>query len=206
MNGEASDTTVIRHLCVRLAQLEVELRQARVDPVTGLPTRALFEQLAMAAYPSSTAVVMADIDGFKEYNDQLSHAEGDRLLRQLAGRLRRVFGTGGVLGRIGGDEFAAVLPSCPRDLDAVHRALTPEPVETSAGIVRAGLSIGVAQRDHLDGATFRQALHGADLAMYAVKAAGGGWRLYDKRTHGSLEVTNAPVRRVRHHGVAALAR
>lgn len=85
------------------------------DPLTGLPNRALFNIRLRAALDDavlsnrSVAVMMIDVDRFKNVNDTLGHPAGDLLIRQIGERLRQVIGEAGFLARLGGDEFAVVL-------------------------------------------------------------------------------------------------
>jgi GGDEF domain-containing protein len=69
MSTTSGNTAIIEHLRARVAQLEAELAEARTDPVTSLPTRRHFMRLAVAAFPDAGAVLLADVDGFKQVND-----------------------------------------------------------------------------------------------------------------------------------------
>jgi GGDEF domain-containing protein len=113
--------TAITMALLRLVRAYAQVRalaessvMARTDELTGLPNRrALHERmtLVLARRPHEAfAVLLTDLDGFKEVNDRLGHAAGDELLRQVAGRLRACMPESGVLARLGGDEFAAMLP------------------------------------------------------------------------------------------------
>jgi diguanylate cyclase (GGDEF)-like protein len=170
-------------LTARLARL------AYHDPLTGLPNRALFAErleaaLTAARQPGHVTVLMIDMDGFKQVNDSLGHAAGDRLLAAVAARLRTELGPAGLLARVGGDEFAALLPDSTGSADGVlvaERLLAAlgEPVEFAGRAIRVGASLGVAawigpERDA------DNLIRDADVAMYAAKVAGRGrYRLFE---------------------------
>jgi diguanylate cyclase (GGDEF)-like protein len=161
-------------------------QQARTDELSGLPNRrALLEGArrmlddATAARPA--ALLLLDLDGFKEVNDSLGHHAGDQLLRQVGPRLRDAIGDGELLGRLGGDEFAVLLPQASLD-EAQERAerlreriLQPFTVE---GIrLHVGVSIGVATAP-VPAASVQELLRCADVAMYAAKSAREGVHVY----------------------------
>ena len=161
--------------------------QCSHDPLTELPNRAyLSEQLEQLLAERSTertplALLVLNIDGFKEVNATLGHANGDQLLRQVAGRLVAVSARGDQVARIGSDEFAVLLPSCDATgaLDSVQRLLQSlrEPfcvaglsleVAATIGIVtfpehghdadgllrRAGIAVDGARSGHTEAAIF----------------------------------------------------
>src|SRR5581483_8985899 len=121
-------------------------------------------------------VVLIDLDRFKPLNDTHGHAAGDAALRAVAQRLA-TWAQHGAAARIGGDEFAAILPTPAdpdRELAALHQALTaPIPYATEA------LSVGASIGGHLTApsTTLPDALAAADAAMYQAKTLGGGWLL-----------------------------
>jgi len=170
-------------LTTRLARL------AYHDPLTELPNRALFAErleaaLTAAQQPGQVTVLMIDMDGFKQVNDSLGHAAGDRLLAAVATRLRTELGSAGLLARVGGDEFAVLLPDSTGPADGVlvaERLLAAlaEPVEFAGRAIRVGASLGVARWTGPD----RDAddlIRDADVAMYAAKAAGRArYRLFE---------------------------
>ncbi|MFD2300343.1 diguanylate cyclase [Paracidovorax citrulli] len=157
-------------------------RLAYQDAVTGLPNRAFLleatERLIREARREghSLAIAFIDLDRFKQVNDQLGHRAGDDLLREVAQRLQGASRRADIVARIGGDEFAAVLPRCgSREAAAAARRLLEaavRPVMLHGRCWSLGASIGIAQypRDGTNAATL---LHHADLAMYAAKRAGG---------------------------------
>lgn len=156
------------------------------DALTGLPNRILVEQeldlaLARARRAQGAAALMfVDLDDFKEVNDRLGHAAGDRLLAGVATRLRGVLRDSDVLARQGGDEFLVLLADLTDDatsaaenvggklLDALR-----EPFVVAGTEIRTGASIGISL--YPDDASDTEALlRHADVAMYKAKAAGGG--------------------------------
>ena len=167
--------------------------QALHDPLTGLGNRALLVQAGAEAAGERrirpggravTALLLLDLDGFKEVNDTLGHAVGDRLLVEVAGALRGAVRPIDVVTRLGGDEFAVLLRGLP-DGDAAVRAATgiaavlQRPFALDRITLEVGVSIGIALRPtHADG--LPGLLRRADVAMYQAKRAGGGVRLYDQ--------------------------
>jgi diguanylate cyclase (GGDEF)-like protein/PAS domain S-box-containing protein len=183
----------------KLLEQELELR-SRSDPLTGMLNRRSFDeslasQLAHARrYKSSGALLIADLDRFKQINDEFGHAAGDEALRMvsrvLAENLREtdVVGrdAGGLVARLGGDEFALLLPETnAAGAEAVGErlvaALAAEPLRFGDREVRLGVSIGIATFGHGEGGTAEDLLAAADRAMYVVKAAGGGGASIESR-------------------------
>ena len=163
-----------------LARIAAEAQHlARTDALTGLPNRfALDEALSERAgdHAGPAAVMFMDLDGFKEINDSHGHAIGDQLIVAFAGFLKRQLPEGAILARIGGDEFAVVLPSDHKESTARNLAekvlgFVAEPFEIDQRFLPIGVSIGIALRDAAieEG---RELLRRADLAMYAAKARG----------------------------------
>ncbi len=153
--------------------------QAEHDALTGLYNRRVFDQtlntcLAQACrYKRQFALLMLDLDQFKQVNDTLGHCAGDALLQQVAGRLCNLLRDTDTACRIGGDEFAILLPEilnirqpamlAERLVDALR-----EPVQTGNGNVLVSASIGIAIYPE-DGATTEALMHNADQAMYRCK-------------------------------------
>jgi diguanylate cyclase (GGDEF)-like protein len=169
-------------------------RLARFDSLTGLPNRAMMRQtldeaLRNAAHrQKGCALFMIDLDRFKNVNDTLGHPIGDALLRQVSDRLKSVMGNHGQVGRLGGDEFQAVLPGTVGIglLESLARTLIEQvsrPYVIEGHKVMIGASVGIAIGD--PGRASADALvRNADLALYAAKAAGRGKHcLYEPSMH-----------------------
>ncbi|WP_243706045.1 bifunctional diguanylate cyclase/phosphodiesterase [Micromonospora sp. KC721] len=159
-------------------RLVAQLRRlAYADQLTGLPNRLMFTRRLRRALRDGppVAVLILDLDGFKQVNDRFGHATGDALLTCIAGRMREAVGDDGTVARLGGDEFAVLVdagrPVAPERLaERLLTALQPSPGEEDAGI-HPSASIGIAEygpqhTSHTD------LLRDADIAMYAAKAAG----------------------------------
>ncbi|MCU6456128.1 EAL domain-containing protein [Sphingomonas sp. A2-49] len=159
---------------------------AHCDTLTSLPNRnAMQARLQAAIAEGPVALLMLDLDGFKHVNDTLGHSIGDRLLAQVAKRLTDAAEGDEFLARIGGDEFAIVVPSCqdPCRLDGLAERIfgaLSQPFELAAQSVFVDASIGIAfaPQDARDG---EELLAHADLALYSAKAKGGGARTFFMR-------------------------
>ena len=141
--------------------------------------QTLDEALRNAAHrQKGCALFMIDLDRFKNVNDTLGHPIGDALLRQVAERLKSVMGNHGQVGRLGGDEFQAVLPGTVDIglLESLARTLIEQvsrPYTIEGHKVTIGASVGIAIGD--PGRASADALvRNADLALYAAKGAGRG--------------------------------
>ncbi|MET8808140.1 GGDEF domain-containing protein [Streptomyces sp. NPDC004546] len=157
------------------------LRIARVDPLTGLPTRAAFTSRAIRATARRPlSVLLLDVDRFKDVNDTFGHAAGDTLLTAIGQRLQSWCAEhGGFAGRLGGDEFAAVADLddlAPLDLNTLIRRLQESvDIDRPAPIVPR-VSIGICRPADSPGAPFDLRLRAADEAMYGAKQLGTSWR------------------------------
>ncbi|MFC9002694.1 GGDEF domain-containing protein [Streptomyces microflavus] len=165
---------------VHMVWLRRSLRSARRDPLTGLRTRDGFTRRANVLLKDPRAVVvLADVDHFKQINDQYGHAAGDALLKATADRLAHYVGQDGVAGRLGGDEFAAVVIDTHgtiADLLAVLHGVLARPADGMNPAVRTTVSLGwVGAADH-PGEDLSGLLRRADEAMYAAKQARDGVR------------------------------
>ena len=176
--GVGSDVTEQRASADRIAHL------ARFDALTGLPNRLFInETLSGALEQAATwrrrcAFLMIDLDRFKAVNDTLGHPIGDRLLAQVAARLKQLCSDNVVAGRLGGDEFGVVLREI-EGVDAVERLgrriveVVSLPYEIDQHTLYVGASIGYALGPR-DGASVEALTRNADLALYRSKDKGGG--------------------------------
>jgi diguanylate cyclase (GGDEF)-like protein/PAS domain S-box-containing protein len=165
--------------------LEAELiRQAFHDHLTGLPNRALFgDRVAHALNRRrrgrrAVGVLFIDLDDFKAINDSLGHETGDRVLQEVAERLRTTARPGDTVARLGGDEFAFLLEDVAdaADVETVAErveATLGEPLSIADTEVTLRVSIGIADATD-DDQTAADLLRDADVAMYLAKARGGG--------------------------------
>ncbi len=151
-----------------LGQLSENLRQqAATDQLTGLLNRNGFQAAATRERAiaertgSPLTVAVLDLDGFKQINDSLGHAAGDRLLADLGRRWRECLRAGDILGRYGGDEFVLLLPATSRrEADAVLKHLRVEELDV-------GWSAGIS--DWLPGEELAACVARADRDLYGVK-------------------------------------
>jgi diguanylate cyclase (GGDEF)-like protein/PAS domain S-box-containing protein len=177
---------------------EADLRHRILhDGLTGLPNRVLLrdrlKHVLRTARREHTpfALLLLDLDRFKDVNDALGHQAGDALLRLMGRRLEGVMREVDTLARLGGDEFAIVLPGIDEAgarLVATRLLLTlEEPFELNGSSLDVGGSLGVAvYPQHGDDAEVF--LQRADIAMYVAKRAGGGYAVYEpKHDHHSPE-------------------
>jgi diguanylate cyclase (GGDEF)-like protein len=169
-----SDETEQRRLDDERDQLIAELRDlSMTDELTSLPNRRRWRQelereLARARRQATVlALVMLDLDHFKEFNDTHGHVAGDDLLRRLAAAWSVPLRASDMLARYGGDEFAVMLPNCPADRACAVieriRAATPEGLGVSAGLTTSDGS------DSAEDLILR-----ADAALYEAKERGTG--------------------------------
>jgi diguanylate cyclase (GGDEF)-like protein/PAS domain S-box-containing protein len=154
------------------------------DPLTGLLNRRRFESeldrvLAEAErYHRPGAVLVLDLDGFKNVNDTMGHRAGDELIGRLAGTLRAELRESDVIARLGGDEFGVILPECSvaqagAVADKLLRAIERDGVAADAlRHARVTASAGLATFDGPDGLSAEELLVEADIAMYDAKEAG----------------------------------
>ena len=157
--------------------------EALHDPLTGLPSRTLFRDRCCQALAgigratSGVAVLFIDLDGFKQVNDSLGHAAGDRLLKETADRIRHCLRAGDTVSRFGGDEFTVMAATLDHRHDAVElgqrlgRALGRAFRVADREVVLTS-SIGISFTFDQD-ADPDALIHEADLAMYRAKERGG---------------------------------
>lgn len=185
-------TVIVRDVTERHRQQAVLRHQATHDQLTRLPNRALLNRL-LERLPadSRAALFMLDLDRFKQVNDTLGHGVGDEVLRQLGKRLRHSLPDDVKVFRIGGDEFAVLIPRYAGRAELVELAQrmvarVRAPVQAGGANLELGGSIGVAlYPDHAaSGAMLMQC---ADVAMYSAKSANSGIEFYDARAdHNTL--------------------
>lgn len=171
----------VRYAVERMRLERLLARQALHDPLTDLPNRALFRDRLDSAVDRMRrtgcrfALLMLDLDHFKDVNDSLGHARGDDLLIEVARRLRSVLRPSDTLCRLGGDEFTVVCENIggPDDAAALAHRLSRSldaPFELGAHGVHVGVSVGIVVAE--GGCTPESLLRDADTALYAAKNAG----------------------------------
>lgn len=174
--GTVQDVTAAREAEANIQQL------ALYDALTGLPNRMHWAKRAQAALHAASrhneplAVLFLDLDQFKTVNDSLGHQVGDRLLTEIAARLRACIREEDMLARLGGDEFVALLPRIQRPADAATVArkmldVLARPIQIGPHELRLSVSIGIAVHPE-DGSDVDTLLKHADTAMYSAKDAG----------------------------------
>jgi diguanylate cyclase len=170
----------------RLARMADQRRLAAItDELTGLPNRrALYDEgrarLAQPQYRRQ-ALLMLDLDEFKEVNDSLGHHAGDLLLVQVASRLSAKLRADSLLARLGGDEFAVLLADAGHD-EATDvairlRAALAEPFTLEDITLHSSVSVGIALFPD-DGPDLSSLLRKADIAMYKAKTSSSGHHVY----------------------------
>lgn len=179
----------VRDISGARQQLTMLRRQAMYDPLTGLPNRSMLidsvEKALEVARVSrrGAALLLLDLDRFKDVNDTFGHPFGDILLRDVGERLRGLIGTGDTVARLGGDEFA-IIQCAPSDsvkaAALARRILTSlqQPFSLEGHVVEASASIGITlYPDH--GTDAHVLLRRADVAMYAAKEANSGYAFHN---------------------------
>ncbi len=192
MQGICRDVTARKQAESELRQLsELNRHQALHDHLTGLPNRSCFGQQVEHAISvadgdgSQLAVLLMDLDRFKEINDTLGHRYGDLLLVELARRLESVLRRSDTVARLGGDEFGILvrqLSESTSDLDQALeriRAALELPFEADGLPLHVEASIGVA-RFPAHGRDVDVLLQRADVAMYLAKETGAPYAVYDE--------------------------
>jgi diguanylate cyclase (GGDEF)-like protein/PAS domain S-box-containing protein len=188
--GVCRDVTAQKQAEADLRQMaELNRHQALHDSLTGLPNRAYFAEAVEAALAEARAdggelaVLVMDLDGFKEINDTLGHHYGDRLLAEVATALRTGVREDDVVARLGGDEFGILLRA-PAEIETVSvlnagriaRALE-QPIAVDGLPLSVDASIGIALHPQ-HGDAVDLLLQRADVAMYLAKGRGDGHTLY----------------------------
>jgi diguanylate cyclase (GGDEF)-like protein/PAS domain S-box-containing protein len=173
-------------------------RMARFDALTGLANRAhIIDRLGQALRDGHhvgrrSALMLIDLDRFKQVNDTLGHPIGDKLLIEVSNRIASVMSPGDVCGRLGGDEFAVVMPDA-NDRDRIEVLaermvhMLSMPFEIEGNELHIGGSVGSATAP-LDGRSVETLLRNADLALYRAKDDGRGvHRRYEPSLHAQAE-------------------
>ena len=188
--GVVKDETDATNAQDQLREKASELNQlAKYDPLTGLSNRLSFQRKLEEAVAQSernkleVALLLIDLDGFKEINDTMGHPCGDFVLKEVASRLRRVIRQGDDVARLGGDEFTIIVNEVTSDLDIllvagrVRRAIG-QPLTVEGKTVPLGASVGAAifprHAGHCD-----ELLSFADTAMYVAKRQNSGVEIYN---------------------------
>ncbi|WP_417611936.1 EAL domain-containing protein [Parasphingorhabdus sp.] len=190
--GSGSEVTAKRK-----ASLDTS-RMAKFDSLTGLANRATMTkklETTLSTYQAqkrTCAVMLVDLDRFKQVNDTLGHPIGDALLKQVAERLSKVVGQTGEVGRLGGDEFQIILLDC-EDRGVLGELATKiissisQPYLVSGNRCIIGASVGIAISP-FDGLSGEEIVKSADLALYEAKGNGRGrFRFYSKDLQQSAE-------------------
>jgi len=186
------------------AHLELQAKEAQAhhlayhDVLTGLPNRAhintvVDQKLTNSQAQQLWAVLLVDLDRFKQVNDTLGHAGGDQLIQLVSARLRALVDPGDVVARLGGDEFAILLDdrSTVANVEAVAQAMVDairEPFVILGTSVFIGASVGIACAPLCHGDR-SELMRMADIAMYRAKAEGrDGYRLFSENMDESVKL------------------
>ncbi|WP_298256783.1 sensor domain-containing diguanylate cyclase [Bradyrhizobium sp.] len=175
--GSKQDITSDRQAIESLRQ------QAETDPLTGLANRFVFQARYSEVVGDSlnhgfaSALVLIDLDHFKELNDTFGHSAGDACLCEVAGRLQRAFHNAGLIGRLGGDEFAIILraPTNPARIARVLQqtvVMLSQPLFWNGLRIEVGASIGAALVGRPHRRRITELFAEADIALYDAKTAG----------------------------------
>jgi diguanylate cyclase (GGDEF)-like protein len=176
------------------AEARKQAHHAAHDPLTGLANRLLLRERTSAALEEDgcSALLLIDLDHFKEINDTLGHAAGDILLQEVARRLLSAVAREDLVARLGGDEFAILLTGLtePAQAESVAErilAALGQPVDYQGLHLSVEGSIGVASYPH-DAEDAEELFRRADVAMYQAKADRGSWLRYNSlRDDSSIE-------------------
>ncbi len=174
------------HLAFRMVSRDVDLRlQATTDDLTGLPNRRYLHIEGKARLQDAPgrrrALLLLDLDKFKDVNDSLGHQAGDLVLVEVGARLRSHLRSADILARLGGDEFGVLLDDAgPCEAAAVAvklREALALPFVVEGLVLSTSVSIGIALSPD-DGADLSTLMRKADIAMYRAKSSGVGHHTY----------------------------
>jgi diguanylate cyclase (GGDEF)-like protein len=190
----------------RSAELEAR-NLARHDPLTGLPNRRFFaeklnECLRSASDAQRVAVLMLDLDGFKLVNDLHGHGAGDKALIEFSERISAVLRADDVLARIGGDEFAVIMPKTeslddPKNLAGRIVAEVAQPFLIDNAQMDLGVGVGIAMAPN-DGINPEELVRRADRALYRAKGEGrSSTRFFEPEMDAHVERRNQIERELR---------
>ena len=198
-NSTGGWVMVVQDVTARRNAERVIDRMAHFDSVTNLRNRRSFEMVLAEALSSSQDdgsridVMFLDLDNFKQVNDSLGHRTGDKLLAEIASRLRKLIAARDLVARWGGDEFVILHRNGPGqpDTSALASRIIDEigrPVVIDGSEVIVGASIGSASAPD-DGVTPDALLSNADIALYAAKSEGcRGWRAFEREMDTKIQV------------------
>ncbi len=165
-----------RKKTLEIASLFHSQREAKAlafkDPLTGLFNRRYFDEClsGILGEEKDLTLFLVDMDDFKAINDTRGHPEGDQALKNMAAAIERVIRKGDMAARIGGDEFAIILPECPEK----NGRVIAQNLCRKAGLCTPPLSISIGIVYVARGTNPAEAFARADQALYAAKAAGKG--------------------------------
>ena len=179
LGGRWIGIATVRDVTDQHARMESLRHLAMEDALTGALNRRALETM-LGEYverKEAFALLVCDLDGFKQINDTLGHQAGDSVLTEIASRMRHCAQPNGIVGRLGGDEFAVILPhASSRDAAEAASALieiVARPILVGSQRVTVGISIGVALSS--TSVTAAGLMASADTAMYRAKAARSGY-------------------------------
>jgi diguanylate cyclase (GGDEF)-like protein/PAS domain S-box-containing protein len=211
-NGEPHFGAIVQDVTHRQQHEDALYRLANYDSLTGLPNRNLLHAKGAEAIERTieggkpVVLMLIDLDGFKDVNDTLGHSVGDAILREIAARLGSAAPAAATVARIGGDEFAVLVPGLgdtPRISAAAEAmiAAISQPILVDGHDIRIAGSCGFAIAPQ-HGQTVEELLGSADLALFQAKSEGSGTsflyvpalraeavarRMYDAELHRAVE-------------------
>jgi diguanylate cyclase (GGDEF)-like protein len=185
--------------------------RATHDPLTSLLNRgAIMDLLGRELHRSqreqkSTAILLGDVDHFKQVNDTLGHVVGDEVLGEIANRLLASVRSYDFVGRYGGEEFLVVLNGCdppyaPGRAEAIRKSVSNRPIQTVKGPLALTMSFGVLLSADWGPRSVEELLHEVDIALYQAKDAGRDCLRMakpDAKTEAPQAALPQPVRRAR---------
>ena len=186
-------TSKFNQILIQFSQTQSKLRKmATRDPLTGLPNRTLLlETIAVTiqrarVHKNQFSMVFIDLDRFKNVNDSLGHALGDKFLARIARVLERVVSNKGTVARLGGDEFVILadeIQTPEQAADFVDNLLLQlnTPMQLNEHTIHPAASVGISIYPD-DGVTAEELIRHADIAMYSAKAAGSNqWAFFKQQ-------------------------